>query len=179
MPLEHAIMVSLTEHPASGYDLARRFERSIGFFWGATHQQIYRVLKRMGDAGWVEVEAVEQEGRPDKKVYTVTPRGHEELRHWLAAPTDPAPMRSELAVKLRGASLGDITALRDEIERHRDGAARQLDAYRAIEKRDFPHPARLTGRDLHQYLVLRGGIRVEQGLVDWYEEILGALGAAA
>ncbi|MEU0155402.1 PadR family transcriptional regulator [Micromonospora fulviviridis] len=42
MSLEHAILVSLLEQPASGYELARRFDRSIGRFWTATHQQIYR-----------------------------------------------------------------------------------------------------------------------------------------
>jgi DNA-binding PadR family transcriptional regulator len=177
MALEHAIMVSLAERAGSGYELARRFERSIGFFWAATHQQIYRVLKRMDDAGWVVAETVAQDGRPDKKVYTVSALGHDELRRWLAEPTEPAPMRDELAVKLRGASLGDVQALHDEVARHRDLAATRLDGYRVIEKRDFPDPARLTGRNLHHYLVLRGGIRVEQGLVDWYEEILRALEA--
>src|SRR5262245_8784363 len=138
MALEHAIMVALAERAGSGYELARRFERSIGFFWAATHQQIYRVLKRMDDAGWVEVEAVAQDGRPAKKVYTVSPLGHDELRRWLAEPTEPAPMRNDLAVKLRGASLGDGQAVLGEVARHRDHAALRLDAYRVIEKRDFP-----------------------------------------
>ena len=32
MALEHALLVALSEQPASGFDLARRFGRSIGFF---------------------------------------------------------------------------------------------------------------------------------------------------
>ena len=46
MALEHALLVALREQPASGLELAKRFSRSIGFFWSATHQQIYRVLGR-------------------------------------------------------------------------------------------------------------------------------------
>ena len=69
MALEHALLVALSEQPAAGLELARRFERSIGFFWHATHQQIYRVLGRMVGDGWVTVETVPQAGRPDKKVY--------------------------------------------------------------------------------------------------------------
>ena len=53
MSLEHALLVSLRERPGTGIELARRFDRSIGFFWQATHQQIYRVLRRMEDDGWV------------------------------------------------------------------------------------------------------------------------------
>ena len=51
MALEHALLVALSEQPSSGLDLAKRFGRSIGFFWHATHQQIYRVLARMDADG--------------------------------------------------------------------------------------------------------------------------------
>ncbi|MPY80581.1 MAG: PadR family transcriptional regulator [Actinophytocola sp.] len=175
MALEHAILVSLEERAGSGYELARRFDRSIGFFWAASHQQIYRTLKRMVERGWVTVEDVAQEGRPDKKVYRATDGGRAELTRWIAEPTEPATMRSELAVKIRGASLGDTDAVIDEIARHRAHHAERLDVYRVIEKRDFPDPASLRGQRLHQYLVLRGGIRAEQGQLDWCDELLDAL----
>ena len=175
MALPHAILVSLCEQSGSGYELTRRFDRSIGYFWSATHQQIYRTLRTMEADGWVSAKVVAQQGRPDKKVYTVSPTGHAEVRRWLAEPVEPSPMRSEIAVKLRGASLGDVRALAAAIARHRDLHAIQLDAVLAMAKKDFADPARLSGRELHHYLVLRGGIHTEQGLVDWYEEILQAL----
>ncbi|MDV6014517.1 PadR family transcriptional regulator [Haloechinothrix sp. LS1_15] len=175
MSLEHAILIALEERTGSGYELARRFDRSIGYFWGASHQQIYRTLKRMVDRGWVHLEEVAQDGRPDKKVYRASDGGREELRRWLAESAEPATIRNELAVKVRGASLGDIDTVLAEIERHRDRHAERLDVYRAIEKRDFPDPARLSGQGLHQYLVLRGGIRAEQGFVDWCEEMAEAI----
>ena len=50
-----------------------------------------------------------------------------------------------------------------------------LDTYRGYEKRQFPDPSALTGSALHQYLVLRGGIRAEEGSVDWLDEVLLAL----
>ncbi|MGM1063218.1 PadR family transcriptional regulator [Saccharothrix sp. Mg75] len=177
MALEHAILVSLDERSGSGYELARRFDRSIGYFWAATHQQIYRTLKRMVDLGWVAVDEVAQDGRPDKKVYDITDAGHGELRRWVAEPGEPATFRHDLSVKVRGASLGDVAALADEVARHRHLHAERLDAYRAIEKKDFPDPAALSGRRLHQYLVLRGGVRAEQGLVEWCDEVLTALHA--
>ncbi len=178
MALEHALLVSLTERAGSGYELARRFDKSIGFFWNATHQQIYRVLKRMEERGWVVGETVPQEGRPDKKVYTVGAGGHAELSRWISAPTedDAAFQRSELGIKIRAAAHGDLPTLCAEIARHRGNHAGKLELYRQIEKRDFPAPAQLTGPALHQYLVLRGGIRVEAGFVEWCDEVLEALG---
>lgn len=175
MALEHALLVSLTERASSGYELARRFDKSIGFFWNATHQQIYRVLKRMEEQGWLTVETVAQDGRPDKKVYTLSDDGRGELSRWISEPTDIAPMRNELGVKLRAASHGDIPALCDDFARHRDQHNQRLELYRAFEKKDFSAPERLSGAALHQYLVLRAGIRVEEGFVNWCDEVLTAL----
>lgn len=176
MALEHALLVSLSERAGSGYELARRFDKSIGFFWSATHQQIYRVLKRMEERGWVSGAAIAQDGRPDKRVYTVSADGHAELARWISEPTDDVgPLRSELGVKIRAAAHGDLAALCAEVARHRDQHSQRLELYRLMEKKDFPAPDRLTGTALYQYLVLRGGIRVESGFVDWCDEVLTGL----
>ena len=174
MALEHAILVSLSERPASGLELAHRFDRSIGFFWSATHQQIYRVLGRMEADDWVRSAAVEQHGRPDKKVYKVTTAGRGELSAWLASPMPAEKFRSELAVRLRGASYGDRAAVLDTVRRQRADHATRLDHYERLCARDFPAPSTLTDQQLDIYLVLRGGIRLEQFWVDWLTEYLDA-----
>jgi DNA-binding PadR family transcriptional regulator len=185
--LPHAILVSLCEQSGSGYELARRFDRSIGYFWSATHQQIYRTLRTMEDGGWVSAKAVIQRGRPDKKVYTVSGAGRAELARWIAAPLGEGGSGSgrggalsdtrtrEIAVKLRGAAYGDSTALHRQISVLRTERARLLDTYRVFEKTQFPDPAMLDGSALHQYLVLRGGIRAEESTIDWLDEVTGAL----
>lgn len=175
MALEHAILVALAERASTGYDLARRFDKSIGQFWTATHQQVYKVLARMEASGWVASEVVAQEGRPDKKVYDVTDVGRSELRDWLARPAEPEATRSDLAVKIRGAAYGDPRAVADEVRRHRAAHAERLEFYLANEKREFPDPSALTGHRRHQWLVLRGGITLERGIVDWYDEVVAAL----
>ena len=174
MALEHALLVALRERPASGLDLARRFDASIGFFWHATHQQIYRVLGRMADDGWLTVETVAQAGRPAKKVYDVSPAGRRELSDWLAADTPVEPLRSELAVKLRAASYGDRAGVRALAERHLAEHHARLTAYHRMAAEQYPDPATLTGADRDRYLVLRGGIRLEEFWIGWLEECLGA-----
>ena len=175
MALEHAILVSLAERASSGYDLARRFDKSIGRFWTATHQQVYKVLARMEVNDWVAVTHVAQDGRPDKKVYDLTAAGRAELADWIGRPAEPEAARSDLAVKIRGASYGDPAAVTDEVRRHRAMHAERLDLYLANEKREFPDPSALTGHRLHQWLVLRGGISLERGMVDWFDEVIAAL----
>jgi DNA-binding PadR family transcriptional regulator len=184
--LPHAILVSLREQSGSGYELARRFDRSIGYFWSATHQQIYRTLRAMENDGWVHVTPVVQQGRPDKKVYAVSAAGRAELSRWITEcpPRARKGQRSavtdgrtrDLAVKLRGAGNDDLDALRGQIVALRAERAALLDTYRGYQKRQFPDPSALSGAALHQYLVLRGGIRAEEGSVDWLDEVLAAIG---
>ena len=176
MALEHALLVALSERPASGLELTRRFERSLGFFWHATHQQIYRVLARMEADGWVSVEVVAQDGRPDKKVHTPSEAGRAVLAEWLATPTPPEAFRSELAVKLRGASYGDREALLRHLRDLRADHALRLATYEQMEREQFPDPAGLEPGVRDRWLVLRGGIRLEHFWIDWITEYLTAHG---
>jgi DNA-binding PadR family transcriptional regulator len=178
MPLEHAILVSLLEQPGSGYDLTRRFDRSIGRFWTATHQQIYRVLRRMEADGWVVAEDIGQTGRPDKRSHSVTASGRTVLATWLSAPVEPEAVRHELAVKIRGAAFTDAAgraALLAEVERYRDEHRDLLDRYLAGEKRDFPGDQDLDRQARLQHVVLRGGIAYERTVLDWLDDVLTIL----
>ena len=173
MALEHALLVALREKPGSGLELARRFDKSIGFFWHATHQQIYRVLGRMEADGWLAVEVVPQAGKPDKKVYAVTAAGERALADWLAAPSPMEDPRSAIAVKMRGASFGDRAAVLETVRGNLGDHQLRLAHYRQLEKQ-YADPAALTGHELDQYLVLRGGIGLEEFWVGWLEDYLAA-----
>lgn len=179
--LQHAILVSLCEQSGSGYELAHRFDRSIGYFWAASHQQIYRTLRAMEADGWVRVAPVVQRGRPDKKVYTVSDAGRAELARWISEPlagrgSALSDTRTrDLAVKLRGASYGDVSVLRTQAATLRAEHAELLGTYRGFEKSQFPDPSALRGAALHQYLVLRGGIRAQESAIAWLDEVTNAL----
>lgn len=173
MSLDHALLVSLLEKPSSGYELARRFERSIGYFWHATHQQIYRVLSRMETAAWIAAVVQAGESAPDRKVFSVTRDGRTELDRWMAEPVEPEGTRDTLMVKLRGAAFGDSGSLIPELEHHRAAHANRLTAYRVIEARDFS--GELDSQRALQYMVLKSGLRFEQGWLEWCEEALGLL----
>ncbi|MEU8518824.1 PadR family transcriptional regulator [Streptomyces sp. NBC_01216] len=200
MALEHAILVSLLEKPGSGYELARRFERSIGYFWTATHQQIYRVLKRMENDGWVDVRDVAQHGRPDKREYSVADLGRAALSSWLREPIEPESVRHDLAVRIRGAAFDDPGALVREVERHKETHAARLAHYLAGQARDFgeppenqvrgapvqdadardagarpPGPAPLDAERELQHVVLRGGIAYERMMLAWLDDVLATL----
>lgn len=175
MALEHAILVSLAEKSASGYDLARRFDASIGHFWKASHQQIYKVLARMERDAQVASDLIAQDGRPDKKVYAITETGRDELALWTSKATPVEHLRSEFAVKLRALPFGDADAIVDDVRVRRRAHETQLAYYRESAARFYPTPDDLGHDELGGWLVLRGGILAEETGMAWCDEILQRL----
>lgn len=172
MALEHALLVSLRERPATGIELTRRFDRSIGFFWRATHQQIYKVLRRMESDGWVTAGA--GDSRVTERRYSVAREGERVLADWVGSPTPAVTLRSELAVKMRGASYGDRRRLLTHVAELAEDHRARLAHFEQLEREQFPDTQSLTGHDLDTWLVLRGGIKQEQFWIEWLTEYLDA-----
>lgn len=177
MSLPHAVLTSLLEKSTSGYDLARRFDKSIGYFWHATHQQIYRELARMEAAGWIASSTPPDAGKTRKREYRVLPAGRAELARWASEPSPPMDLRDDFMVKLRAdAALGEVD-LRGELARRIALHRKKLAQYQAIEQRDFLHGGPLPRELQIQHMILKKGILYEQASIGWTQEMLGVLEA--
>ena len=174
MALSHAILAVLVSRTCSGYDLAKRFDGSVGFFWHATHQQIYRELTKLEESGWVDGWIVEQNGRPDKKSYSINAAGTVHLQDWIAQPTPLAPMKDELLTKLFVGHLVPIETLLQRLEETRSQHTENLATYHTIETL-FSDPAKLSLQLRCQYLTLRNGIHYETGWLAWCDEAIAVL----
>ena len=175
MSLAHAVLTSLLEKPSSGYDLARRFDKSIGYFWHATHQQIYRELARMESAGWIASSVPADAGKTRKKEYRVLPAGRQELARWASQSSPPMDLRDEFMVKLRADAMLSEVDLRPELTRHLALHREKLAHYQAIKQRDFATGAVLSRHALIQHMILKKGILYEQGSIVWAQEMLDVL----
>ncbi|MGK5531349.1 PadR family transcriptional regulator [Streptomyces sp. URMC 129] len=171
MSLPHAILTALLEKPSSGLELTRRFDRSIGYFWSASHQQIYRELGKLEESGLIRALPSEQPARGGRKEYEVLPAGREELAAWSSTSRPPRPMRDALLLRVRAAAVVGPDGIEAELNRHLAAHQAQLAEYEAIEKRDFP-PERDAPEDRLRLLVLRAGIGFEAGWVAWLTEAL-------
>lgn len=167
MAISHAILAALTEVPCSGYDLSKQFAGSVGFFWYATQQQIYRELSKLEEQGYVSAEVIRQEGRPDKKILSITDTGKEYLRDWIVEPTEVSPVKDELLVKLFAASLVPKAKMIKELENHRSQHQEILNSYLNIENQYFPEPETLLIEEKYRYLTLRQGISFETQWLEW------------
>ncbi|AEF40646.1 PadR family transcriptional regulator [Hoyosella subflava] len=175
MSLRCAILTALVERPSTGRELTRRFDSSIGYFWHATHQQIYRELGNMADDGLIQPHASQLKGRGAPRCYEITETGEEHLRTWVHSGQEPVTVKDPLLVRLRAAAVLGGIDMREQVQQHLDYHRSLLETYRSIEERDF---SRLPGtqRERVQYLILRAGIDTELSWANWCAKALEQLG---
>ncbi|MCL2552013.1 MAG: PadR family transcriptional regulator [Actinomycetia bacterium] len=170
MSLPHAILTALLEKPSSGLELTRRFDRSIGFFWSATHQQIYRELNRLERDGLIH-PLPQPPSRGQRKEYEVLPAGRAELARWVGEEQDPRPIRDPLLLRLRAATVVGTGGLAAELRRHLELHRQQLALYERIEAHDFP-PEAAAGENRLQHHILRAGLELETFWIGWLTRTL-------
>jgi PadR family transcriptional regulator AphA len=165
---EVAVLGLLTGGERSGYDLLRRAEQSIGFFWTPAKTQLYAVLHKLVDNGLATARRVPQTDRPDKTLYRITPAGRERLREGLEQ-VGTAVNKNPLELKIffgehrpREAVIADLEAVRDHSRAH----LRRLEEIEAT----FDHEEHLFA-----YLTLLRGKSNAAADVRWAERALKLL----
>ena len=178
MALGDAILVCLTERPMTGYELAKTFDTSIGFFWKANHQQIYAELTRLRAKGHVDGSEVVQSGKPNKLVYTLTREGRAALRLWAAQPSTPPTSKDDLLVRVYALDSIDIAPLCADLVARRDYHRARLARYERVLAKRFAHGAASLA-DTGKLLTLRLGLRYERALTEWCEDALETISACS
>jgi DNA-binding PadR family transcriptional regulator len=174
-------MTALIEDEMSGYDLARAFDSSLGFFWVASHQQIYRELRRLLEQGMVTCRTEEQRGRPDRKLYGLTAAGRETLDDWVLE-SDRGRLqesKDELLIKLYNLAPGNVPRLRELIEQRRSATMQRLYLYERIRRGHYADPESLPLRRRGVYLALLAGIMQGETALAWCDTALDTLARSA
>lgn len=99
--MRSVLLALLAKEPAHGYELKQALEQTLGSAYPSPNiGQIYVTLGRLEKDGLVRGEDVTQSNRPNKRVYELTPAGHEAVAEWLDAPGEGPRLRSEFFTKL-------------------------------------------------------------------------------
>ena len=168
--MRQMLLALLAKEPAHGYELKQAIEQIFGGAYPSPNiGQIYVTLNRLERDGLVVSEDVAQTGRPNKKVYELTPAGRETLAEWIQQPADGPRIRDDFFVKLALAPLTgatDRTALINQQRRHHLNAMRQLNELdRATDRQHTTARLLIEGARLHL-----------QADLDWLERCQEELG---
>jgi len=177
MSLPHAILAALFNQSCSGYDLVKRFNKSVECYWSASHQQIYKTLAKLEEEDHIWSEKIEQENRPNKKLYTVTEGGRQHLQQWISETGDDiVPLKSNLLVKLSVGHMVPTATLLTTLDTYYQQHREKLKSYQTVSKQ-YAQVPQLSREEQFQYLTLRAGIRQQFAWVAWCEEAMSFLGS--
>src|SRR5215472_8229567 len=99
MSLKYVLLGLLTQQPRYGYKLKSEAEQLLGNGAELNPGQLYPLLRRLAEQQLLEGERIEQEDRPDKRVFTLTEAGLSELNAWFEEPVPLTVGRSALFLR--------------------------------------------------------------------------------
>ncbi len=153
----------------SGYDIKRRIENEIGHFYKVSNGQIYPVLKKLVLQKNATCVTEKGDGRPDRKVYTITEQGLAVLKEWLENDTG-----SELLLRLFFGSNLPISKNLELINDIKKKKESHLETYNNIAN-IFNLSTISETRDYYSYFTLRFGQLLSNAYIDWCNEVTGIL----
>lgn len=174
MSIKYAILGLLSFKPQTGYELKANFDQAIRYLWNADQAQIYRTLADITEEGLAVYKTVQQDGRPNKKVYELTPKGEDDLHRWLTFPVQSKDQRNaELLQLFFSGRISDeevmvnLKKLREEVKDNIAGLSMlesQSELYVSTDR---------SSRAYFFYITtLQLGIRTSQLNLEWIDEAI-------
>jgi PadR family transcriptional regulator, regulatory protein AphA len=150
----------LSSGEASGYEIKKEIEEGLfNHFIEASYGSIYPALTQLAGEGLVTVRAEEQSGRPDKKVYAITPKGKDALARSISVIPARDKYKSEFLFQMLLQQYITPEVMRAAIDKHisdLEGDLARIDMCRASE---LPHPGARFVTDYGE-AVLTAGLRL-------------------
>ncbi len=164
MDLKSVLLGFLRRGDYTGYELKAAMDESVGFFFGASYGSIYPALKALESGGMVRVREVVQSGKPNKKIYTITPEGEAYFREQLKERPAMDSFRSEFLMQLFFGQHQDSDRLLAMLSEHRTTRKAKLGALRGIEAavKDVADP--------YEMMCLRYGVTAFEATLAWLDE---------
>lgn len=175
MSLPHVVLTVLSTKDATGYDITKEFSYSIGYFWKASHQQVYRELNKLADNELVTCELQPQSGKPDKKVYSITQKGREALAKWFEQPITHPTVRDEFAAKLYACEVQPSESFSEQLRLALNDSRKLVQFYKEIEQSQYADIHSLNQKEKIERLTLRRNLLTREAWNDWAEEVLGEI----
>ena len=177
MSLKMLILAIVEAKPATGYEITKEFDAVAGYFWRASHQQVYRELATLTEDGWLRFREVSQQARPDKKIYAITAAGRRAFAKWFSQPQDIPRINDPLMVKMFAGEFGGVDTLLNQIAAERASRTARLVMLESVEREhyaedvaDMPRWKQLV------YQIMRWGMARERAWLHWATETETLLG---
>lgn len=168
MNIQNVILGFLAEKPMSGYDIKQMMENSVSYFFDASYGAIYPALRRMEKDELIEKEVIQQEGKPNKNLYVITPKGEKKFQEYMNSPLNPTLIRSDLLIRIFFGQYTSFDKVKEWLNTEKQKAQAQLDNLTSLNEK-YPNMER------HKKITLLYGIDEAKFTLGWIERELQQL----
>ncbi|WIV17696.1 PadR family transcriptional regulator [Paenibacillus polygoni] len=169
--LGYAILSVLSKRPSSGYELAS----CLDLLWPAKHSQIYPVLTKMEQKGLLSFEHIEQIGKPNKKIYSITEKGRKTLESWIHEPASNQIIRDDFLIKVYAIWLKDEEnakkLIQDRLDKLNEQVSLQVKEIEEINQEQ----TKTTSKKFGKYILLCRSHMLNKEEISWCHWVLGLL----
>jgi len=166
--IDCVILGLLSHEELTGYEIKKRMDTALKYFWGASYGSIYPALNDLVNRG-LATKREDTENKRNKLIYTITDEGRNYLKEWLTLPVEKDELRYETLLKL---FFGN--------EQGTEQAMIHIEAFEEKVKKELPYLLKseqllkdcLGDDTAHKYylLTVKFGIKTYQAYLQWCEE---------
>ncbi len=170
----YVLLGILSLGPSTGYEIKKKIESEIGYFYRISNGQIYPGLNKLLGENFATCSQNRCNGR-SRITYTITDKGLRAFGEWMAAPIDLRVNNEDLLLlKLYFGSVAPISNSIALMSGFQNTKEENLQAYNNIATY-FNLSSIRTLPEYYSYFTLRFGQIVAQAYLNWSNEVLGVL----
>lgn len=166
--IDCVILGLLSHEELTGYEIKKRMDTTLKYFWSASYGSIYPALSDLVNRG-LATRREDTKNKRNKLIYTITENGRDYLKKWLSLPIEKDELRYETLLKLFfGSEKGEKQALI------------HIEAFEKKIEEELPYllyaeailNKSLNDDSAHQYylLTVRFGIKTYRTYLEWCKE---------
>ena len=165
--LDYVILGLLSHEDMTGYEMKKRIDSSLSFFYNASFGSIYPTLNCLSQNGFV-ISHADAENNRNKITYTITQKGQDCLRDWLQSGMEKNELRYETLLKLFFGNEAGFRSTFNLINRFESDIRNELKTLRLFASNLSSH----LEDDSHKYffLTVKFGIRTYEAYLIWCQE---------
>lgn len=175
--LDCVILGLLSHEELTGYEIKKRMDTALQYFWGASYGSIYPTLNDLVCRG-LATKREDMASKRNKLIYTITDDGRAYLKEWLTFPAEKDELRYETLLKVFfGNDAGEEQTIR-RIEDFQHKVEKELSNLLEMEA---VLKGCLSENRTHQYylLTVQFGIKTYRAYLEWCRDAKQALSEQA
>jgi DNA-binding PadR family transcriptional regulator len=165
--MNQVILGLLSHESLTGYEIKKRIDTMLKYFWSASYGSIYPTLSALVQDGFVTKKETVENGR-DKITYTITDAGRGYLKEWLSIPVTKDELRYETLLKLFFGSVAGTQISLEHIEHFEEKTKSELPyLQKAVKTLEG-----IQEDNVHKYYMMTAmfGVKVYQAFLEWCDE---------